>query len=83
MESPLLTDDELARLTRAQRPSGQAKVLRAHGIKFVTGLDGGIATTWAAVNAALAPPPGTPPRKGPNLAHLEREANQRRENHPN
>lgn len=69
---PLLTPEEMAELTGARRPSKQAKVLQSHGIKFVTGLNG-IATTWEAVNAVLAPQPAAPARKGPDFTALERE----------
>lgn len=51
----LLTIDDIVTLTGSKATQRQKQILAAHGIKFVTRLDGKISTTWAAINAVLAP----------------------------
>lgn len=65
----LLSDIDIAELTRAKQGAKQAEILRAHGIKYITRLDGSLTTTWEAVNAALAPKSGAP--EGPKLDWLK------------
>jgi hypothetical protein len=50
-----LTAEQIEALTGYKRPSRQCRALAESGINYLRRADGRPATTWEAVNAALAP----------------------------
>lgn len=50
---PLLSDQDLARLTGYERCAEQKRWLQRHGIKYLERKDGTISTTWGMVEAGM------------------------------
>lgn len=46
----LLSDEDLVRITGTEKPSEQKKVLQKNGIRFFTGKNNTVTTTWFHVN---------------------------------
>ena len=58
--SNLLSPEELTQLTGAKRATYQRRALDRAGVRYVLRIDGTLATTWDAVNSALAGPSSPP-----------------------
>jgi Domain of unknown function (DUF4224) len=66
----ILTSDELAALTRRDRPTVQARVLRLLGIPFtVHPMDGNLIVSRAAAEAKLGAPVGTTKAQAPQQGY--------------
>lgn len=50
---PILSDDDLFRLTLVEQPAAQRKALDRAGIKYIKRKDGRPITTWGLVEAAV------------------------------
>lgn len=72
MTDPFLTEAELYKLTKKQRPSAQARALRFMGIEHRPRADGSIVVLRSHVEAELGGKPGTRTAEvaGPDLSWM-------------